>query len=105
KGIRVNPHSSLAVFYVEQVALNRHVLFWSDRENRLGCNRVNNFMKKFLQPSWQVFERQKRVRASESIYDLPGWPDRWVSSIRGPYIMCLAVVGGYWHHLSVNDAL
>jgi hypothetical protein len=24
-GIRENPHSSLAVFYVEQVALNRHV--------------------------------------------------------------------------------
>jgi hypothetical protein len=26
-GIRENPHSSLAVFYVEQVALNRHDLF------------------------------------------------------------------------------
>jgi hypothetical protein len=46
----VNPHSSLAVFYVEQVALNRHVLFQSERENRVGCNRVNNFVKNSCNP-------------------------------------------------------
>ncbi len=44
----MNPHSSLAVFYVEQVALNRHVLFQSDRENRVRVKRVNNFVRKFL---------------------------------------------------------
>jgi hypothetical protein len=49
--IRRNPHSSLAVFYVEQVALNRHDLFQYGSENKVGCNRVNNFLEKFLQPS------------------------------------------------------
>jgi hypothetical protein len=49
-GIRVNPHSSLAVFYVEQVALNRHVLFQFERENRVGRNRVNNFVENSCNP-------------------------------------------------------
>jgi len=39
-----NPHSSLAVFYVEQVALNRHVLFFLiEGEAKRGCIGVNNF--------------------------------------------------------------
>jgi len=48
----VNPHSSLAVFYVEQVALNRHVLFQYRSENKVGCNRVKKssliYLRNFL---------------------------------------------------------
>src|SRR5205807_10272798 len=59
EGTRVNPHSSLAVFYVEQVALNRHVLVQYRSENKVGCNRVKKssliYLRNFLTPDPPTF--------------------------------------------------